>query len=149
MKSTQRIQGQSLPRSLVRARTAHSFACPALLTSLARSAALIHSLAPLTHLLRSSLERGFCLRIKCVDFIVFLPTVHNHQNPRAFGRLISLIYVIEQLGSLRSEETASLWLVPLTADEPNLVEGIFQCMEKCEAELLLPVRMPGDDIMNL
>ena len=47
MKSTRRVQGHSLLRSLVRShgRTAHSFAYSALLAPLARSAALIRSLA--------------------------------------------------------------------------------------------------------
>ena len=64
-------------RSSVRsfAHTAHSFACSALLASFARSAALIHSLAPLTRSLRSSWERDLCLWVKCVEFISFLPTV--------------------------------------------------------------------------
>ena len=40
------------------ARTAHSFACSALLASLKRSAALIRSLAPPTHSLPSSWDSG-------------------------------------------------------------------------------------------
>ena len=72
-----------------------------------------------------------------------------HHHSRAFGRLISLLCVMEQLGSLRSEETAALWLQPLSSKDPHLVEGIFQCVEKCEAELLLPVKMPGDQVLGL
>ena len=45
------VLGHSLVRSLVH--TAHSFACSALLTSLAHSAALTRSLAPLHSLARS------------------------------------------------------------------------------------------------
>ena len=69
-------------RSSVRsfACTAHSLACSALLASLARSAALIHSLA---RSLQSWWERDFCLKIECVDFILFQPTVHSYIDSTA------------------------------------------------------------------
>ena len=54
------------------ARSAHSFACSALLASLARSAALVRSLI---YSLQSSWERGFCLKNGRVDFLPFEPTV--------------------------------------------------------------------------
>ena len=71
--------------------TANSFACSALLASLARSAALIHALVrSLTHLLSSSWESDLCLCIERVDlcwwiewvvFIKFHPTVRPSVGP--------------------------------------------------------------------
>ena len=66
MKSTRGALGHSLLRLL--ARTAHSFACSALVVLLARSAALIRSLA-------RSWKKGFCLLNERIAFMSFEPTV--------------------------------------------------------------------------
>ena len=63
---------------------------------------------------------------------------------RAIGRLVTFINVLEQLGSVKTEETVVLLLEPLTSGDPNLIDAIFQCVQECEAELLLPVKMPGN-----
>ena len=62
---------------------------------------------------------------------------------RAIGRLVTFINVLEQLGSLKTEATMALWLEPLTSEDPNLIDAIFQCVQECEAELLVPIKMPG------
>ena len=73
MKSTRRVLGHSLLRSLL-----HSHRSPICLLRTARFARALrfaHSFArSLTHSLRSSWERGFCLWNKRVDFIQFQPT---------------------------------------------------------------------------
>ena len=71
--------------------------------------------------------------------------------PLAFGRLVTLVDVTEQLGSLRSEEATALWMEPSSpggggggrGGGPTLVSAIFECVQRCEAELLLPIKMPG------
>ena len=64
------------------ARTAHSFACSALLALLARSAAFLrshaHSLAP------ELMDNSFCLLIERVDFIQIQPAV----DPQLTGHLV-------------------------------------------------------------
>ena len=74
IKSTRRVLGHSLLRSLVRS---HRSLIRLLRTArFARALCCAHSLArSLTRSLRSSWERGLCLRIERVDFIQFRPTV--------------------------------------------------------------------------
>ena len=69
------------------ARTAHSFACSALLASLARPAALTRSLA---RSLRSSWERSFRQWIEYVNFMQIKPTVDSSNDSRAYK--VSLHY---------------------------------------------------------
>ena len=74
MKSTRRVLGHSLLRSLVRS---HRSLIRLLRTArFARALRCAHSLArSLTHSLRSSWGSGFCLQNERVDFISFEPTV--------------------------------------------------------------------------
>jgi len=76
MKSTRRVLGHSLLRSLVRS---HRSLIRLLRTArFARALRCAHSFArSLTHSLQSSWESGFCLRTGCVDFISFEPTVRR------------------------------------------------------------------------
>merc|ERR1711951_261612 len=70
MKSTRRVLGHSLLRSLVRS---HRSLIRLLRTArFARALRCAHLFArSLTHSLQSSWERDLCLRIKCVNFIQF------------------------------------------------------------------------------
>ena len=68
-------------------RAAHSFAYSALLASLARSAALIHSPALSFPCSRAHEKINSCLLIECVDFIQPEPTVLPMQNTYVEGSL--------------------------------------------------------------
>ena len=80
MKSTRRVLGHSLLRSLVRL---HRSLIRLLRTArFARALRCAHSLArSLTRSLRSSWESSFCLWIERVDFIQFETTVHCIRRP--------------------------------------------------------------------
>ena len=72
LKLKRRVLGHVLLRSLIRS---HRSACSAQLALLARPAALIRSLTPLTHSLRPLWERGFLPGNECIDSMQFQPAV--------------------------------------------------------------------------
>ena len=80
MKSTRRVRGHSLLRSLVRS---HRSLIRLLRTArFARALRCAHSFArSLTRSLRSSWERGFCLQNERLDFISFEPIVGSNAVP--------------------------------------------------------------------